>query len=215
MINKEAFSWELYYKAPIVAIIRGMKMETIEKIAQTCLDAGIYTLEVTMNTEGVLEIIRSLRGKFPGLNIGAGTVCSMNDLELALDAGAQFIVTPILDEDVIRAAVAKDIPIFPGAYTPTEIYRAWNLGAAAVKVFPASQLGVSYIKDVLAPLNQLKLVPTGGVSLDNIKDFFKAGACGVGVGSTFLNKELIAKGDFEGLKEYFLRYKEEIKDFIK
>src|SRR5690606_18081736 len=104
----------------------------------------------------------------------------------ALDAGAQFVVTPITDEEVISACVERDIPIFPGAYTPTEIYKAWSLGASMVKVFPASKLGPDYIKEVLAPLQQIHLMPTGGVGLENMEAFYKAGAKGFGIGSQLI-----------------------------
>ena len=213
-MTKTPFSWDLYNKAPIVGIIRNIPIQTVLKIAKAYTEAGLFTIEVTMNTEGVSEIIKALRSEFPTLNVGAGTVCTKEDLNNAIEAGAQFIVTPIIDEEIIKEAVAKKIPIFPGAYTPSEIYKAWTLGASAVKVFPATQLGTQYIKDVLAPLNNIKLLPTGGVSIENIKSFFQAGAVGAGMGSSLLNKYLIQKEDFEGLKNHFLKIKYEIKDFI-
>ncbi len=214
MKTNDSFSWERYYKSPIVGIVRGLERETVLNIAKTYLDAGLSTLEITMNTPGVVTLISTLRKEFPELNVGAGTVCTIKDLKIALEAGAQFIVTPVIDEDVIKNCVNRNIPIFPGAFTPTEIYKAWHLGASAVKVFPATQLGPQYIKDVLAPLNEIKLVPTGGVSRDNIKSFFEAGAVGVGMGSSLLNKEFIANNDFEGLKNHFICIKNEIRNFI-
>ncbi len=214
MKTNDSFSWERYYKSPIVGIVRGLERETVLNIAKTYLDAGLSTLEITMNTPGVVTLISTLRKEFPELNVGAGTVCTIKDLKIALEAGAQFIVTPVIDEDVIKNCVNRNIPIFPGAFTPTEIYKAWHLGASAVKVFPATQPGPQYIKDVLAPLNEIKLVPTGGVSRDNIKSFFEAGAVGVGMGSSLLNKEFIANNDFEGLKNHFICIKNEIRNFI-
>jgi 2-dehydro-3-deoxyphosphogluconate aldolase/(4S)-4-hydroxy-2-oxoglutarate aldolase len=213
MSNKESFSWELYHKAPIVGIVRGLPMEAMRGIVRAYLRAGLHTIEITMNTPGATNIISNLRSEFQDLNIGAGTVCNLEDYEMAVQAGAQFIVTPILDESVVRRAVEQNIPIFPGAYSPTEIYKAWSLGASAVKIFPATQLGVQFVKDILAPLNEIKLLPTGGVSLDNIKAFFEAGAFGVGMGSSLFNKKFIEIGDFEGLTEYFLRVKTEIDGF--
>jgi len=211
----DSFSWERYNKAPIVGIVRGLGSEIVMNIAKTYLDARLYTLEITMNTPGVAILISTLRKEFPELNVGAGTVCNMQDLEIALNAGSQFIVTPIIDDDVIKACVKRDIAIFPGAFTPTEIYKAWRLGASAVKVFPATQLGPQFIKDVLAPLNEIKLVPTGGVSKENIKSFFEAGVVGAGMGSSLLDKKLIADGDFEGLKMHFSNIKAEISDYCK
>lgn len=215
MIDKPSFSWDLFDKAPIVGIIRGMDKALIFQLAKSFLDAELYTLEITMNTKSATRIIAELRSQFPALNIGAGTVCTLAELEQALDAGAQFIVMPITEEEVIKKAVAENIPIFPGAYTPTEIYKAWSLGASAVKVFPANQLGPKYIKNVLAPLNHIKLLPTGGVSIENINAFFEAGAVGVGMGSSLFNKKYIQEKDFEGLKNHFKQLKKEIKDFTK
>lgn len=214
MSNTNLFSWEKFYKAPLVGIIRGLQMETILKIANVYLEAELFTLEVTMNTPNAASVIATLRRDFPDLNIGAGTVCSMKDLQMALSAGSQFIVTPILNEEVIKNCVSQKIPVFPGAFTPTEIYTAWAMGASAVKVFPATQLGPSYIKDILAPLNQIKLLPTGGVSRDNVKAYFEAGAIGAGLGSSLFNKKLIAEGDYNGLKEHFISFKQELEQFI-
>jgi len=137
------------------------------------------------------------------LNIGAGTVCTLPDLEKALKAGAQFIVTPIVNDDVIKACVAANIPVFPGAYTPTEIYKAWLLGATMIKVFPATKLGASYIKEVLGPMDYLKLIPTGGINFDNFADFFNAGATGVGIGSHLFPKNVLENNDWEKLSKIF------------
>lgn len=214
MKNKSPFNWDSYYKAPIVGIIRNVPLEIVLKIAKTYLEANLYTIEITMNTKGAAEIISTLRNNFPELNVGAGTVCTTEDLNNAINAGAQFIVTPTINEEVIKSAVLQETPIFPGAYTPTEIYKAWSLGASAVKVFPATQLGPQYLKDVLAPLNQIKLLPTGGVSSENIKSFFQAGAVGVGMGSSLLDKKLIENEDYIGLKNHFLKISNEINEFI-
>lgn len=213
MKNNRTFSWEAFYKAPIVGILRGIDSETCIKIAEAYLNAGLSTLEVTMNSEAAANTIARLRNEFPGLNIGAGTVCTMFDLASALRSGAQFIVTPILDEEVVKSTVAKEIPIFPGTLTPTEIYKAWSLGASAVKIFPATQFGVQYIRDISGPLDAIKVLPTGGVSPENIKSFFEAGAIGVGMGSSLLDKKLIQQEDFEGLKNHFIKIKTEIQDF--
>lgn len=214
-MNQSSFSWESFNTAPVVAILRGQPLATCVKIAEALKATGFGTLEVTMNTPDVAMIIAELHERFPGLNVGAGTVCTPAELEVALGAGASFIVTPIIDQEVILTCVERGIPVFPGAYTPTEIYKAWSLGASAVKVFPAGQLGVSYIKDLAGPLPQIKLVPTGGVSLENIGSFFAAGVTGVGMGSSLLDKKLIAAGDFAGLRSHFLAIREQIKEYAK
>lgn len=207
------FSWEAYARRPVIAILRGLPSSTIMKIAEAYMQADLVNLEVTMNTEDAPNIIAGLIKEFPTLNIGAGTVCSPDDLQIAIDAGSEFIVTPITGPDLIRQSVSQNIPIFSGAYSPSEIYQAWTLGASAVKVFPANQLGPAYIKDVLAPLNTIKLIPTGGVTLQNIKSYFEAGAFGVGMGSGLLNKGMIEANNFEGLQEHFLKIKNEIIKF--
>jgi 2-dehydro-3-deoxyphosphogluconate aldolase/(4S)-4-hydroxy-2-oxoglutarate aldolase len=206
-MNNQEFSWNEFSKVPIVGIIRNLSFETIEKILPIYLSAGLTTIEITMNTQAAEEIIRFAADKYRGqLNVGAGTVCNTEELDLAIRAGSQFIVTPILDPDVVRACVSKNIPVFPGAYTPTEIYQAWKLGASMVKVYPATSLGPEYIKDVKAPLNKIKLMPTGGINLDNIQTFIKAGADGLGIGSQLFDKTLIKDQNWEGLELHFKQY---------
>ena len=202
-MSHSPYSWPRFNQNPIVGILRGLSTDEVLQLVPIYLKSGFYTLEITMNSPNVVKTISILRERYTELNVGAGTVCTQDDLEIALSAGAQFIVTPIIDIEVIKRCVRRDIPIFPGAYTPTEIYTAWKLGASAVKIFPATQLGPKYIKDVLAPLNDIKLLPTGGVSADNIGAFFKAGAIGVGMGSSLFDKNLIKNQDFEGLEKHF------------
>ena len=206
-MNNQEFSWNGFSKVPIVGIIRNLSFDTIEKILPIYLSAGLTTIEITMNTQAAEEIIRFAADKYKGqLNVGAGTVCNTDELDLAIRAGSQFIVTPILDPDVVRTCVSKNIPVFPGAYTPTEIYQAWKLGASMVKVYPATSLGPEYIKDVKAPLNKIKLMPTGGINLDNIQTFIKAGADGLGIGSQLFDKTLIKEENWKGLELHFKQY---------
>lgn len=198
------FSPELFNRIPVVGILRNVPPLTVPTLARYYSEAGLTTLEVTMNSDEALTTITRLVQDFGGkLNIGAGTVCTLEDLDKALAAGAQFIVTPILQEEVIRACVQQQVPVFPGAYSPTEIYKAWHLGATMVKVFPATKLGASYIKEVLAPMSYLKLLPTGGVALDNFTEFLKAGAAGLGMGSQLFPKQLIEEGAWEELSVLF------------
>jgi 2-dehydro-3-deoxyphosphogluconate aldolase/(4S)-4-hydroxy-2-oxoglutarate aldolase len=194
---------ELFEKMPIVGIIRNVSLEVIEEILPHYKKAGLTTLEITMNSDNVCEIIKSVAENHPEINVGAGTVCTMADLMMALDAGATFIVTPIMDVEVMKYCSERNIPIFPGAFTPLEIYNANKLGATAVKIFPATQLGAGYVKDVLAPLNTIKLLPTGGVDVNNIQSFFQAGAIGVGMGGSLFDKKLIDAKDYDALYEHF------------
>ena len=198
------FNQELFNALPIVGIMRHFPSAQLDAVVDAYLSAGLSTLEITMNSEGATDTIRSLREKWGDkMNIGAGTVVTEKDLEEALDAGAQFIVAPIVSKKVIKACTKRHIPVFAGAMTPTEIYQAWKWGASAVKVFPARTLGPAYIKDVLEPLNGLKLVPTGGVSPDNFIEFLKAGATGVGMATALFPKDIIGRGDWEALRGFY------------
>lgn len=210
-----AFSWPLFYQTPIVGIVRHIDKQVVGQILPFFREAGLTTVEITMNTPDAEAIIQQALGQFAGsLNIGAGTVCSEADLERALGAGAQFIVTPVINKKVIKACVQKGIPVFPGAFTPSEIYKAWTLGAALVKVFPTTTLGPAYIRDIKAPLSQVKLLPTGGVNLNNMPDFMEAGADGLGIGSELFNKQLIAEKDWVSLIAHFRKFVDQLPETI-
>lgn len=211
-MSKKKFSWEDFSKVPIVGIVRNLSLEQIKTILPIYVESGLTTIEITMNTPSAADIIKYCVDRYSHqLNIGAGTVCNLKDLKEALSAGSQFIVTPIIDKKVIRKCVKDDIPIFPGAYTPTEIYKAWKWGASIVKVYPATSLEPKFIKDVKAPLNQIKLLPTGGINLENLSDFMRVGSEGLGVGGQLFDKQLIEKEDWDGLKRHFEDYVNTIK----
>lgn len=210
--SQHTFSWELFAKMPLVGIVRGLTFEEIDQILPLYRAAGLTTIEITMNTPDAEAIIKhALANPRNGLNIGAGTVCTEDDLGKALDAGAQFIVTPIISKKVIKICVKRGVPIFPGAFTPTEIYTAWSLGASMIKVYPATSLGPDYIKDVKAPLNDVKLMPTGGINLDNMAAYLKAGADGLGVGSQLFDKALIKQKDWPGLQAHFQEFVDKLR----
>ena len=210
-MSKVRFSWQKFSAVPVIGIVRNLTFDEIKKILPVYFSAGLTTIEITMNTLSAEKIIHYAMDHFSGrLNIGAGTVYNKKDLKKALSAGAQFIVTPVLNKKVIESAVKAEIPIFAGAFSPTEIYQAWKLGASMVKVYPATLLGPGYIKDIKAPLGQIKLLPTGGINKENLGSFIKAGAEGLGVGSQLFDKEYIKaenwdalKVRFEGFVEYF------------
>jgi 2-dehydro-3-deoxyphosphogluconate aldolase / (4S)-4-hydroxy-2-oxoglutarate aldolase len=210
-MSQRTFSWELFNKVGIIGIVRNLSQEQLIQILPLYVEAGLTTIEITMNTTGAEDMIRYALDNYPAsLNVGAGTVCNKTDLKKALDAGAQFIVTPIVRKKLISYCVKQEVPIFPGAFSPSEIYKAWSLGASMVKVFPATTLGPDYIKDVKAPLNQVKLLPTGGINLENIESFKKAGADAFGVGGPLFKKNLIAEKDWLGLKEHFKKFVEKV-----
>ncbi|MCB0668862.1 MAG: bifunctional 4-hydroxy-2-oxoglutarate aldolase/2-dehydro-3-deoxy-phosphogluconate aldolase [Saprospiraceae bacterium] len=200
---KNTFDLRLFNQMPVVGILRNYSFDEIEFIAPIYQEAGLTTLEITMNSAAAEEEIKYLSSNFPGLNIGAGTVCTLADLDQAEKAGASFIVSPILDVRLIREANRKNLAVFPGAFSPTEIYQAWQAGATAVKIFPATMFGPKYVKEIKAPLNDIKLLPTGGVSPNNINDYFENGATGVGMGSSLFNKKFLQARDKEGLLSGF------------
>ncbi len=213
-MNK-SFSFDLFNRMPIVGIMRNIPSQYIHTIAEKYYSAGLTCLEITMNSPDAEKSIALLAELYPGkLNIGAGTVCSMNDLEKALAANARFIVTPIINEEVIKTCVSENIPIFPGAYTPSEIYRAWSLGAPMIKLFPAGDLKPTYIKEVLAPLSDVHLMPTGGINLDNFTNYLELGARGVGVGSQLFPKAAIEAEDWDALGTVYTQFVNKYRAFV-
>ncbi|MCP3927832.1 MAG: bifunctional 4-hydroxy-2-oxoglutarate aldolase/2-dehydro-3-deoxy-phosphogluconate aldolase [Bacteroidetes bacterium] len=201
------FKWDIMHRIPIIGILRNYSAECVRKLLPVYYKAGMTTIEVTMNSPHAVEIIREAVDNFGDkLNVGAGTVRNPKELEKALEAGAQFIVTPVLDEEVVRLCRENEVPVFPGAFTPTEVFRAWEAGADAVKIFPASLGGPTYIKTLLGPLDQIKLIPTGGVSSRNITDYLNAGACGLGMGGNLVPKDWVEDGEWASLERHFVHY---------
>jgi 2-dehydro-3-deoxyphosphogluconate aldolase/(4S)-4-hydroxy-2-oxoglutarate aldolase len=186
--------------AGIVAIMRRTEASLAVETAEALLEGGVSVVEVTLNTTGALDMLEQLASRIGDrMVIGAGTVMSADEVRRALGAGAQFVVSPHTDQAVIEAARAADAPALPGAFTPTEIVRAWQLGASVVKVFPVGSVGPRYLRDVLAPLTDIPLLPTGGVTLENATDFIRAGARGLGLGSDLVSPKAIASRDFGAL----------------
>lgn len=183
---------------PILTILRGIQEKDLEPIYQLLIDAKLDTLEITMNTPQAYTLIAKMRNiAGDKLTLGAGTVLDMNDLDDALNAGASFIVTPNLNEEVISFCVTNHIHVFPGALTPSEVYKAWDLGASMVKLFPASCFGPKYIKDLKGPFDSIDLMAVGGVNAKNIVDYFKAGAAAVAIGGSIFKQEWLDAGRFE------------------
>ena len=206
------FNIELFEKAPIIGILRNINEETVKNLLPVYFKSGFNSVEITMNSTKAVEIIKSSVKEFPEMNIGAGTVCTMEELDLACDAGASFIVSPILSIEIIKKSIERKVAVFPGALTPSEIFKAHSLGATAVKVFPITSFGPKYVKDLMAPLNDIKLIPVGGVSKDNIKAFFENGSYGVGMGSSLFSKDLISNHSLENLSFHFKSILNEIQD---
>jgi 2-dehydro-3-deoxyphosphogluconate aldolase/(4S)-4-hydroxy-2-oxoglutarate aldolase len=192
---------EAVERAGIVAVIRIKEPERLKAVVDAISEGGVRVLEVTMTVPGAVKLIADLAPRMPaGFLLGAGTVVDAETAREVIDAGARFIVSPVFRQEVIDACHARDVSAMPGCFSPTEILNAWDGGADVVKVFPATALGPGYIKDVRAPLPQVKLMPTGGVTLDNAGDWIRAGAVAVGVGTSLLDSKAIAAGNYDVLR---------------
>ncbi len=196
MTRREAIVQEIE-RAGVVAVIRMKEPEKLRAIVDAIADGGVRALEVTMTVPGAVELIRQLAPTLPqGFVLGAGTVLDAATASAVIDAGAQFVVSPVFRRPIVDVCGAAGVPVVPGCVTPTEILDAWESGADIVKVFPATALGPAYLKDIRGPLPHVKLMPTGGVSLDNAGDWIRAGAVAVGVGTALLDAKAIAEGSF-------------------
>lgn len=193
-----------------VAIVRLDDLAEAVAIGQALVEGGIRALEFTLTNSDALKAVGEVRGHLEEANalVGAGTVLDGKSAGEAISAGAQFLVTPVYRRDVIERGLEGGVPVVSGAMSPTEIFAAWQDGADLVKVFPARSLGPSYVKDLLGPLPQLRLVPTGGVNLDNCAAFIEAGAYTVALGSSLVDEDVISRGDWRALSALAQRYVE-------
>ncbi len=196
----------------IVAIIRAPSGELLSDVAKTLYEAGIHVIEVTFTVPGVLEIISTVRRELGDkILLGAGTVLDPESARAALLAGAEFLVSPQVNTDVIRMCNRYDKLMMTGAFTPTEVLTAWEAGADIVKVFPADVGGPGYLKSLHGPFPQIRLLPTGGVNLETLPDFLNAGACAVGLGSSLVEKQAVAEGNLKRISELATQYVELVK----
>jgi len=201
------FNDTLFRSMPIVGILRFFPRDQVEHLVPAVVEGGLVNLEVTLNSPGAADLIRLTRDLLgPRGNVGAGTVTSMQGLDLALEAGASFIVTPVVLPEVIRACVERGVPVMPGAMTPTEIFTAWNLGASLVKVFPADQLGPGHLRALKAPFPEIRLMPTGGVTVETLPAFRDAGADAFGVGSPLFDPRQVAAGNWDWFRQRASRF---------
>lgn len=188
-------------EAGVLGVIRVQAAEDLVGIARALRNGGLECVEITMTTPGALRAIEEAGGKLEGVTMGAGTVLDGTTARQAILAGAEFLVTPTVEPDVIEMAHRYGVVVIPGAMTPTEILTAWEMGADMVKVFPASVLGPGYLKAVRGPLPQIPLVPTGGITADNAGEFIHAGAAMVCAGGWLVDKKAVAEGRYEFLTE--------------
>lgn len=196
-----------FKRKPILGILRGIEADILEPLTESIISAGLETIEITMNTKSAASLIKKTRacaGK--RLTIGAGTVLNLNDLKAAIDAGATFIVMPVLIEEVIKYCIKNKIPVFPGALTPQEIYNAWKAGATMVKVFPSAIFGTAYVKELRGPFDNIELLACGGVTPENMNEYFSSGANAIAFGASVFKKAWLDSGDFKSISEEIKKF---------
>jgi len=194
-------------KLGIVAILRAPSGEVLADVADALLAGGIDVIEVTFTVPKADQVLQKVADRLGDrVLLGAGTILDTETARIALLAGAQFLVTPVVSTDVIRLCRRYDRVVMPGALTPTEVLTAWEAGADIVKVFPSEVTGPSYLKALHGPLPQIRLMPTGGVNLETAADFLRAGACALGLGSALVESKAIAARDFGRIESLARRY---------
>lgn len=193
----------------LVAILRGVNAEDTLPIAHALKDGGVRNIEVTLNSPNVFSVIEKLSKEFgENMAVGAGTVLDPESARVSIQAGAQFIISPTLNVETIKLTKRYGAVSIPAAYTPTEFLTAYENGADIVKLFPASAVGPSFIKDMRGPLPQIPIMPTGGINLDNIASFLKSGAVGIGLGSSLVPSK------FEATEENLRALTETARQFV-
>lgn len=184
-----------------MGILRDISMDMVEPLSETIAASGLKTVEIAMNTKFAPQLIKKMSNLSKnGFAIGAGTVLTKDNLKIALDNGAAFIVLPVMAQDVVEYCVKNKIPVFPGALTPQEIYNAWKSGASMVKVFPAKFFGPTYFKEIKGPFKDIELLACGGVTPENIRSFFTNGASAVAFGESIFKKEWLNAGEFSKIE---------------
>jgi 2-dehydro-3-deoxyphosphogluconate aldolase/(4S)-4-hydroxy-2-oxoglutarate aldolase len=191
----------------IVAVVRSPDSRQLVEVARALADGGVTVVEITMSVPSALDVVRQVRDALGDrVLLGAGTVLDPETARAALLAGAEYLVAPTVNLDVIRLCRRYDKLVMPGAFTPTEILTAWEAGADVVKVFPAEVVGPPFFKALRGPLPQVRLMPTGGVDLTTAADFLKAGACCLGVGSQLVEPRAVAERNFDRIRDLARQY---------
>ena len=198
----------------IAAVVRGQSDEQILKAMDAALAGGVNVVEVTFTVPNALKIIRQLAAKISDdVILGAGTVTTPELAASAIDAGAQFLVSPNTNVATIEVAKSRGVPMFPGALTPTEVFTAWQAGGDVIKIFPANVMGPSYLKDLHGPFPDIPFMPTGGVDLNTARTWLEAGAVALGVGGALIDKKLMASGDYAEITSRARKFREIVKEF--
>lgn len=209
MNSREVFN--LIKNTGIVAIMRGIEKEEALHTVEALCNAGVKAIEVTFNTHGADIIIKSLLDRFKDdIIIGAGTVINRTIALKAVECGAEFVLAPNADAEVISIVKSCEKVMVPGAFTATEILKCHELGADIIKIFPVSTVGPKYIKDLRGPYDKIEMMPVGGVDVGNAGEFIKAGSIAVGVGGSLIRKDLLSKGDYKAIEELARKFIYEI-----
>lgn len=191
----------------IVAVVRSPDSNQLVEVARALVDGGVSVIEITMTVPNALDVVRQVRQAMGDrVLLGAGTILDPETARAALLAGAEYLVAPTVNLDVIRLCQRYDKLVMPGAFTPTEILTAWEAGADIVKVFPADVVGPAFFKAVRGPLPQVRMMPTGGVDLTTAAKFLEAGACCLGVGGQLVEPKAIAERNFDRIRELARKY---------
>ncbi|MEA2631705.1 MAG: 2-dehydro-3-deoxyphosphogluconate aldolase / (4S)-4-hydroxy-2-oxoglutarate aldolase [Chloroflexota bacterium] len=191
----------------IVAVVRAESGESLVKVVRALAEGGVTAAEITFTVPDAIDVIRQVRKEIgDAVVLGAGTVLDTETARVALLAGAEYIVSPTVNVEVIRLCRRYDKAIMPGAFTPTEVLTAWEAGADVVKIFPADLGGPAYLKALRGPLPQVRVMPTGGVDLNTAESFLKAGACCLGVGGSLVEPKAVAAGDFTRIRDLAGQY---------
>jgi 2-dehydro-3-deoxyphosphogluconate aldolase / (4S)-4-hydroxy-2-oxoglutarate aldolase len=184
-----------------IAIIRASRFDIGLEMAKSVAAAGMKLIEITWNSDRAAELIHQLRQALPDCTVGTGTILTVSEMKRAIAAGSQFVFTPHTNFDLIAIALNRKVPIIPGALTPTEIMTAWNAGASSVKVFPIQCVGgVQYLENLRAAIGHIPMIPTGGITVDNAKDFMAAGAIAVGLSGSLFPKDAIKIQDWSKIQ---------------
>jgi 2-dehydro-3-deoxyphosphogluconate aldolase/(4S)-4-hydroxy-2-oxoglutarate aldolase len=200
MINRPPLS-ERLTSSKVIAVLRASHVSALAPVCDVLVEQGILSLELTLTTPGLFDALSQLVNRYAGnADVGVGTILTESEAQRAIDDGAQYLVTPTISLPVVKLAVERQIAVFPGGLTPTELAAGWDAGAAAVKIFPAETVGAAYLKHLRGPFPDLEAIPSGGVDLDAAREWLKAGAVAVSIGGPLLG-DALKGGDLSALRE--------------
>ena len=196
----------------VIAVIRSKSKDNLMPFIDLIIKSGINSIEITLTTPNALSVIKKLKSNYKGsILIGAGTVTDLDSAKKALDAGAEYIVTPVLNMEVIDYVKKSQFPVISGAFSPTEIYNSFHAGSDMIKIFPANLLGIENFKSIQVIMPKLTLMPTGGISSENAREWLNAGADVLGIGTSLINDQIISNKDYDKLKSNSQKILESIK----